>query len=122
MFLSSRRAEIAYGEIKPTLHLPIGLLRETNSAGLGDAFQSRGDIDAIAHQVAVALLDYIAQMDSDAKLDALLGWNARIALEHAVLHLDGAAHRVDNAAELNNGSIAGALDYPPIVNGDYRVD
>jgi hypothetical protein len=66
--------------------------------------------------------DYIAQMDSNAKLDAPLGWNARIALDHAVLHLDGAAHRVDNAAEFNDGSIAGALDHPPIVDGDYRVD
>jgi hypothetical protein len=38
------------------------------------------------------------------------------------LHLDGAAHCVDNAAEFNDGSIACALDYPPVVNGDYRVN
>ena len=61
-------------------------------------------------------------MDTDAKLDATFGWKADIALDHAVLHLDGAAYRVDHAAELNDGSIAGALDYAPIVNGDYRVD
>ena len=61
-------------------------------------------------------------MDTDAKLDATFGWKAGIALDHAVLHLDGAAHGVDHAAELNDCSIAGALDHPPIVNGDYRVD
>jgi hypothetical protein len=32
------------------------------------------------------------------------------------------AHGVNHAAELNDGSIAGALDHPAIVNGDYGVD
>ena len=95
---------------------------QTDGAGLGNAFQSRGDIDAIAHQIAVALLDHIAEMDADAELDAALGRKAGVALDHAVLHLDGAAHGVDHAAELNDGSIAGALDHAPIVDGDYRVD
>jgi hypothetical protein len=33
-----------------------------------DAFQSRGDIHAVAHQVTVALLNDVADMDADAKL------------------------------------------------------
>ncbi len=40
-------------------------------------------------------------MDADAELDATLGRKASIALDHAVLHLDGAAHGIDHAAELN---------------------
>ena len=39
----------------------------------GDPFQSGGDIDAIAHQIAIAFLDYIAQMDANTKLNAALG-------------------------------------------------
>ena len=70
-------------------------------AGLGDTFQSRGDIDAVAHQVAVALLDHVAEMDADPELDAPLRREAGVALDHAVLHLDGAAHGVDHAAELD---------------------
>jgi hypothetical protein len=35
--------------------LPIGVFRQTDGARRGDAFQARRDIDAIAHQVAVAL-------------------------------------------------------------------
>jgi hypothetical protein len=35
--------------------------------------QARGDIDAVAHEVAVAFLDDVAQMDANAKLDALVG-------------------------------------------------
>ena len=84
--------------------MPIGVFRKADCAGLGDTFQSRGDIDAVAHQIAVALLDHIAEMDADAELDAALGRKAGVALDHAVLHLDGAAHGVDHAAELNDGS------------------
>src|SRR5271166_309493 len=50
-------AEIGHGEIKPPLDLPIGVLGQTNRAGLGDALQARGDIDAVAHEIAVGLLD-----------------------------------------------------------------
>ena len=81
--------------------MPIGVLGEANRAGLGDPLQSRGDIDAVAHQIAIALLDDIAQMNADAELDAALGRHAGVALDHAVLHLDGAAHGVDHAAELD---------------------
>ena len=116
------RAQIAHGKIEPRLHLPIGVLGKTDGAGLGDAFQSRGDIDAVAHQIAVALLDHVAEMDADAELDAALGRKAGVALDHTVLHLDGAAHGIDHAAELNDGSVAGALDHAPIMDGDGRVD
>ena len=57
-------------------------------ARLGQAFEPRGDIDAVAHQIAVALLDDVAEMNADAKLDAALGRHAGIALDHPVLHFD----------------------------------
>ena len=38
--------------------------------GWADPFEPRGDIDDVAHEVAVALLDHIAQMNADAELDA----------------------------------------------------
>ena len=102
--------------------MPIGVFRQTDGPGLGDPLQSRGNVDAVAHQVAVALLDHVAEMDADAELDAALGRKAGVALDHAVLHLDGAAHSVDHAAEFNDSSIAGALDHTAIVDGDYRVN
>jgi hypothetical protein len=66
------RAEIADREFEPPFDLPVGLLGETNRAWLADALQSRRDIDAVAHQIAVAFLDDVAQMNADAKLDAAL--------------------------------------------------
>ena len=69
--LELRRAEIADLEIEPLLHLAIRVLGKTDRAGLRDAFEPRGDIDAVAHQVAVTLLDNVTQVNADTELDAL---------------------------------------------------
>jgi hypothetical protein len=45
------------------MHLAIGVVRKTDPARIAYAFQSRGNVDAIAHQIAVALDDYIAKMN-----------------------------------------------------------
>ena len=116
------RAEIVHGKVEPRLHLAIGILREADRARFGDALQSRGDVDAIAHQVAVALLDNVAQMDADAKLDAALGRQAGVALNHAVLHFDAAAHGIDDAAKFDQSAIAGALHHAPVMHGHGRID
>ena len=102
--LELRRAEIGDGEIEPPLHLAIGVLGQTDRARFGDAFQSRGDIDAVAHQVAVALLDDVAEMNADPEDDAAILGHAGVALDHGVLHFDRAAHGVDDAAELDDRS------------------
>src|SRR5208282_42502 len=114
--------EIAYGQIKPGLYLAIGVFGETDSAGLGDSLQSRGDIDAVAHQVAIALFDHIAQMNANAKFDAALGRHASITFKHAALNLDCTAYGVDHAAELDECSVAGAFDHAPMMHRDGRID
>ena len=48
--------------------------------------------------------------------------HAGIALDHAVLHLDRAPHRVDDAAKLDQAPVAGALDDAPTMRGDGGVD
>ena len=116
------RAEVADREIEPPLDLPVGVLGETDRARLANAFEARGDVDAVAHQVAVGLLDDVAEMNADAELDAALGRHARVAFDEAVLHLDRAAHRVDHAAELDEAAVAGALDDAPVMGGDGGVD
>ena len=102
MFLSCGRAEIGDRQIEPPLDLPVGVLGQTDRARLGDALEPRGDVDAVAHQIAVALLDHVAQMNADAELDAPVLRHAGVALDHAVLHFDRAAHGVDHAAELDD--------------------
>ena len=95
--LELRRAEIGDRHIEPAAHLPVGVLGEADRAGLSDSFEPSGDIDAVAHEVPVALLDHVTEMNADAELDASLGRQARVALDHAVLHFDRAANGVDHA-------------------------
>jgi hypothetical protein len=53
--LELRRAEVGHDQIEPTLDLSVGVLGQTDRAGLRNALQPCGDIDAVAHEIAVAL-------------------------------------------------------------------
>ena len=115
-------AEVLGGQVDPPFHLTPRVLGEANPAGRGDALETRGDIDAVAHEVVVGLLDHVAEMNADAELDAAIFRQAGVAFDHAFLHLDRASHRVDHAAELDQRAIAGALDDAPVMHGDGRVE
>jgi hypothetical protein len=115
-------AEIAHLQIEPSLDLAIGVLGEADVAWLGDPLETGGDVDAVAHEVAVALLDHVADMDTDSKLDALLGRHAHVAVDESGLYFDRAAHGVDHAAELDDRGVAGALDDAAVMGGDGGVD
>ena len=116
------RAEIGDREIEPTLDLSIGVLGQADRAGLGDAFQPRRYVDSVAHEVAVALLDDVADMDADTEFDASVLRHAGVALDEAGLHFDRTADCVDNAAELDDAAVAGALDGPTVMRSDGGID
>jgi hypothetical protein len=61
------------------------------------------------HQVAVALLHNVAEMNADTEFDALVGRDLGVAVDHRPLNFDGAVHRIDGAAELDDATVAGAL-------------
>jgi hypothetical protein len=102
--------------------LTVGVLGKTDRARFGDAFQSRGDVDSVAHQIAVALLDHVAEVNADTEHDPAVLRDASVTLDHGVLNFDGAAHGVDDAAELDDRPVAGALDDPSVMHGDGRID
>jgi hypothetical protein len=116
------RAEIRHREIEPPFHLTIGVLGKTDRARLGDPFQPGGDIDAVAHQIAVALLDDVADVNPDAELDSPVLRHAGVALDEAVLNFDRAADRVHDAAKLDDASITGAFHGTAVMSGNSRVD
>jgi hypothetical protein len=66
--------------------------------------------------------DDVAEIDADAKADALLLGGVSLAVEHAALRLDGAAHGIDHAGKLGQHAVAGALDDAAFVLADLRVD
>ena len=115
-------AEVGDLEIEPSFDLPVGLLGQADRARLGDALQQRRDIDAVAHQVAVGFLNNVADMNADAKFDSFVGRDLSVALNHRPLDFDGEANRIDDAPELDNRTVAGALNDPAVVDGDRRVD
>ena len=80
----------------------VGCVGHNNSSRLTDALEPRGDIDFVAHQVAVGLLHHVAEMNADAKLNALVRRDPSVAFDHSYLDFDGAADCVDDAAELDD--------------------
>ncbi len=115
-------AEVSDRQIEPSLDLPIGVLRQTDRPGRGNAFKPGGDVDAVAHQIAVALLNHVAQMNSDPVFDAALRRQAGVALDEAILHFNGAAYRVDHAAKLNEAAVPGTLDDASVMGVNGGID
>jgi hypothetical protein len=116
------RTKIVDRQIEARFHLSIRVFRKADRAGLRDTLQSRGDVDAVAHQIAVALLYDVAKMYTDAKVDAPPGRQSRIALHHPVLNLNGTAHSIDYAAKFDQRPVAGALHHAPVMNRDSRIN
>ena len=79
-------SEIGKAFLKAITHLAVGVLGKTDTARISNAFKARGNVDAVAHQVAIALLDHVAQMDADAELDATLRRKTRVAPWQSLHH------------------------------------
>ena len=94
---------------------------DADSPRLGQRLQSCGDVDTVAKNVVV-IDDDVTDVDADTKLDPLIGRQTGIALGHATLHVDRAAHRIDYTGEFQQQAIAGSLDDPAAVFGDLRVN
>jgi hypothetical protein len=79
-------------------------------------------VELRARPQAEADLDHVAKMDADAKLGTALGRQASVALDHAVLHFDGAAHGIHHAAKLDEDAIARPLNDPAVMQSDGGVE
>jgi hypothetical protein len=71
-------AQIPEGELDLACCILMNASRDTDAAGLGQAFEAGGDIDAVAKDVAV-LDDDVPLMDPDAKLDAAFSRQRSVA-------------------------------------------
>jgi hypothetical protein len=89
-------AQIIEGEVELVADMVVHRPRHADPAGLGQGFEAGGDVDAVAVDVVV-VADDVAEIDADAEFDAPLGRHIGVALGHSLLHLDGAAHRIDDA-------------------------
>jgi hypothetical protein len=113
-------AQILERHIELVAHLVAHNLADADPAGLGKGFEPRGDIDAIAVDVA-RFDDDVAEIDADAELDARCLRDAVIAQCHLALQFDRAAHCIDNAGKLDQEPVAGGLDDAAAMIGDLGV-
>ena len=81
---------------------------DADPARLGQCLQARSDVDAIAKDIAVFDND-VADIDAHAEFDPASGWHGGIAGDHFALHLDGAAHGVNDTGELDQKPVTGCL-------------
>jgi len=94
---------------------------DEHPAGIGQRFDPRGNVDAVAVDVVV-FDDYVAEVDANAELDLLLLRGLGIALGHPLLHFDGAAHCVDHAGKFGQQAVACILYNAPSVTFDFSID
>lgn len=89
--------------------------RHANSAGLGDGFQPRRNIDGVAQQV-LAAFHHVAEVDADAQHHLVVGGRRVVGRPHGLLDLECGADGFDGTGELRQQAIAGQLeDASPVV-------
>ena len=115
-------AEILEGNVvEPVADLVAHGARDANAAGIGEHFETRGDVDAIAENI-VLLDDDIAQINADAELDPPRRRHIGIAPRHPALDFGCARHGVHDAAELHQHAVAGRLDDTAVVLGNRGIN
>ena len=94
-------------------------LRDGYAVGLGQAFQPRRDVDAIAEDV-LRFGNYIADIDADTESEPSLVRNFGITEVHPALHFNRAGDRLDDARKLREHPVASRFDDPPAMQSDSR--
>src|SRR6516164_3495903 len=102
-------------------HMPPGVGGYADTAGRSEAFEPCREVDTMAVDV-VRRDDDVTEIDADAQLDASALRHPGIAGDDEPLHIQGAANRVDHAAELDEGAVTGVLDDPAAMFADPRLD
>jgi hypothetical protein len=106
-------------ERQPVADLVVHAAGQPDLAGLGEGLQPGGDVDPIAVNVGI-VDDHLREIDADAELDAASLGHAGIALHHAPLHVERAAHRLDGAGKLGQQAVPGGADEPAAARADCR--
>ena len=107
--------------VQPVADLIAHRARDADAAGLGEHFEARRDVDAVAEDVVV-LDDHVAEIDADAELYPPRRRDVGVAPRHPALDLGSAQHGVGDAVELDQHAVAGGLDDAAAVLGDGRID
>jgi hypothetical protein len=82
--------------------------RDTNATWLGQAFEARGDVDAVPQQI-VAPNDHVADVHTDAKVHLLGIRFGRVLAGQRLLHRDRAFDGVNRAGKVGHNTVPGSI-------------
>jgi hypothetical protein len=114
-------AQILNDKGQPVADVVVDRIGDEHPAGIGEGFDPRGDVDAVAIEV-VTLDDDVAEIYADAQLDAIVRLDAGVPRGHPLLHFDRAAHRIDDAGKFHQQAVTGGFDDAAVMLGDFRIE
>ena len=114
-------AEIGHGDRQSRTDLVVHRRRDPDRIRLGERFQTRGDIDAVAQQI-VTVDDHIAEMDADAEPHRSSFGIPRCVRSDRILYCYCALHGGDCAGEIRHHAVAGGMKDAAAMLRDQRVD
>lgn len=109
-------AAILEANLQLAFDFVIDLLRDEDTAGIGDALQPDRNIDPITVEVTVLPNDDVAEVEPDAQPERTA------ARGEMILHLDRASRGGKGACELGECTITGRFDKSAFVPGDTGFD
>ena len=120
--LDALLAEVVEGRLQALAHRALDGVGHRHAARLGDPFQARGDVDAVAVDRAVGLLHDVAEVDADAKLHAAIGGDVGRAACQLGLDRQRRDDRAARRLEHREHRIAGHVDDAAAMRIDGRAE
>src|SRR5262245_29097569 len=114
-------AHIVEFKSKFVLYLVVYDARDQDAAGIGQCFQPCCDVNAVPINV-VTIDDNIANIDADPELNAIFRRDFAVAVKHATLNVDSAAHCVDDADKFYQHPVSSGLNNSAAMFGDLGID
>ena len=103
------------------LYLFVDAAGDVDFAGIGNAFKSRGDIDAVAINV-VGFDDDVAKIDADPILDPMMLGQRCVAANQILLDDDAASDGFDGTVENRDKAVARGFNKLAVVFVDAGLD
>ena len=94
---------------------------KTDTTWVGKSLKTCRDVDTVSQEIAV-LLDDVAEVDTDTKLEPLIFRCIPLAFSHAGLNLHGGTNSVNDATEFNQEFVSRRFDNSTTVFADFRID
>jgi hypothetical protein len=115
------RANVVEANIETSMHLLAHCRRYADATRVGQGLEARCHIDAIASDV-VAVYDDVAQVETDAELNALIGRLRLIVCPHSPLYVNCATKCSVRAVEFKEHPVTGGLDDPAAELTNLGID